>query len=85
MCTNGLYDEGAPPHISDPGTSGGEGGKLSVSGTGRISPGESGPIATEWEYTTIWNHNQGTVKVKFTLKQATKAQRGTRGIALLFL
>jgi hypothetical protein len=25
------------------------------------------------------------VKVKFTLKQATKAQRGSRGIALLFL
>jgi len=25
------------------------------------------------------------VKVKFTLEQATKAQRGSRGIALLFL
>jgi len=25
------------------------------------------------------------VKVKFTLEQATKAQRGRRGIALLFL
>jgi hypothetical protein len=25
------------------------------------------------------------VKVKFTLKQATKAHRGSRGIALLFL
>jgi len=25
------------------------------------------------------------VKVKFTLQQATKAQRGSRGIALLFL
>jgi hypothetical protein len=25
------------------------------------------------------------VKVKFTLEQATKAQRGNRGIALLFL
>jgi hypothetical protein len=25
------------------------------------------------------------VKVKFTLKQATKTQRGSRGIALLFL
>jgi hypothetical protein len=25
------------------------------------------------------------VKVKLTLKQATKAQRGSRGIALLFL
>ena len=26
-----------------------------------------------------------TVKVKFTLEQATKTQRGSRGIALLFL
>ena len=26
-----------------------------------------------------------TVKVKFTLQKATKAQRGSRGIALLFL
>jgi hypothetical protein len=25
------------------------------------------------------------IKVKFTLEQATKAQRGSRGIALLFL
>jgi hypothetical protein len=25
------------------------------------------------------------VKVKFTLEQATKAQRGSRGIALIFL
>jgi len=25
------------------------------------------------------------VKVKFTLEQATKAQKGSRGIALLFL
>jgi hypothetical protein len=28
---------------------------------------------------------QVKVKVKFTLEQATKAQRGSRGIALLFL
>jgi hypothetical protein len=30
--------------------------------------------------------NEGTkkVKVKFTLEQATKAQRGSRGIAILF-
>ena len=27
----------------------------------------------------------GKVKVKFTLEQATKAQRGSRDIALLFL
>jgi hypothetical protein len=27
----------------------------------------------------------GKVKVKFTLEQATKAQMGSRGIALLFL
>jgi hypothetical protein len=25
------------------------------------------------------------IKIKFTLEQATKAQRGSRGIALLFL
>jgi hypothetical protein len=30
-------------------------------------------------------HVQVKVKVKFTLEQATKAQRGSRGIALLFL
>jgi hypothetical protein len=28
---------------------------------------------------------KGKVKVKFSLEQATKAQRGSRGIALLFL
>ena len=28
---------------------------------------------------------ESKVKVKFTLEQATKAQRGIRGIALLFL
>ena len=27
----------------------------------------------------------GFIKVKFTLEQATKAQRGDRGIAVLFL
>jgi hypothetical protein len=27
----------------------------------------------------------GEVKVKFTLEQATKVQRGSRGIAILFL
>jgi hypothetical protein len=32
-----------------------------------------------------WVVNVVKVKVKFTLEQATKAQRGTRGIALLFL
>ena len=30
-------------------------------------------------------HDVTTHKVKFTLEQATKAQRGSRGIALLFL
>jgi len=28
---------------------------------------------------------KGRIKVKFTLEQATTAQRGSRGIALLFL
>ena len=28
---------------------------------------------------------KGKVKVKFSLEQATKAQRGSRGIAILFL
>jgi hypothetical protein len=28
---------------------------------------------------------KGKVKVQFTLEQSTKAQRGSRGIALLFL
>jgi hypothetical protein len=31
----------------------------------------------------IYQHTK--VKVKFTLEQATKAQRGSRGITLLFL
>jgi hypothetical protein len=30
-------------------------------------------------------HLEVKVKVKFTLEQATKAQKGSRGIALLFL
>jgi hypothetical protein len=30
-------------------------------------------------------HDNNKVKVKLTLEQATKAQRGSRGIALLFL
>jgi hypothetical protein len=30
-------------------------------------------------------HRGKKVKVKFSLEQATKAQRGSRGIALLFL
>jgi hypothetical protein len=29
--------------------------------------------------------HKGKVKVKFTLEQATKTQRGSRGITLLFL
>jgi hypothetical protein len=31
-----------------------------------------------------WNEGKGKVKVKFTLEQVTKPQRGSRGIALLF-
>ena len=34
---------------------------------------------------TKWYWIEVKVKVKFTLEQATKAQRGIRGIALLFL
>jgi hypothetical protein len=30
------------------------------------------------------SYYKGKIKVKFTLEQATKAQRGSRGIALLF-
>jgi hypothetical protein len=30
-------------------------------------------------------HTKIKIKVKFTIEQATKAQRGNRGIALLFL
>jgi len=33
----------------------------------------------------IFNNWEYDVKVKVTLEQATKAQRGSRGIALLFL
>ena len=33
----------------------------------------------------IFMKNDVKVKVKFTLEQATKAQRGSRGVALLFL
>jgi len=31
------------------------------------------------------NNNNNNVNVNFALKQATKAQRGSRGIVLLFL
>jgi len=34
--------------------------------------------------TTLFQYN-GKVKVKFTLEQARKAQRGNTGVALLFL
>jgi hypothetical protein len=35
---------------------------------------------------TVCEHDKGGKgKVKFTLEQATKAQRGSRGIALLFV
>ena len=32
-----------------------------------------------------YNTNNKSIKIKVTLEQATKAQRGRRGIALLFL
>ena len=39
------------------------------------------------QVTAVWNTllMPAKVKVKFTLEQATKAQSGSRGIALLFL
>jgi len=36
-----------------------------------------------FEFGRIYS-TEGKVKVKFTLEQPTKAQRGSRGIALLF-
>jgi hypothetical protein len=46
----------------------------------------------EWNYTSTppyvfmaCTETTLKLKVKFTLEQATKAQRGSRGIALLFL
>ena len=41
-------------------------------------------ISPSSAYTSQLDDNM-KVKVKFTLEQATKAQRGSRGIALLFL
>jgi len=38
-------------------------------------------VRISWDYF----HIKVNVKVKFTLEQATKAQRGSRGITLLFL
>jgi len=43
----------------------------------------NGPYGTE-AYISVGKRNH-KVKVNFTLEQATKAQRGRRGIALLFL
>jgi len=37
------------------------------------------------EKTTVGTHHLVKVKVKFTLEQTTRAQRGSRGIVLLFL
>jgi hypothetical protein len=36
-------------------------------------------------FNSVFKGLMNYVKVKFTLEQATKAQRGSRGIALLFL
>jgi len=48
-------------------------------------PKGTGLIKTDRPY--CWNARvtESWVKVKLTLKQATKTQRGSRGIALLFL
>jgi len=42
-------------------------------------------IQTEFSETCKFFEISKKVKVKFTLEQATKAHRGSRGIALLFL
>jgi hypothetical protein len=39
----------------------------------------------DWFLNNVMLANGVKVKVKFTLEQAMKAQRGSRGIALLFL
>jgi hypothetical protein len=41
------------------------------------------PVAETWHTVTVCVMVK--VRVKFTLEQATKAQRGSSGIALLFL
>jgi hypothetical protein len=43
------------------------------------------PVSPPWDTDTGPTRTEGAKKVKFTLEQATKAQRGNRGIALLFL
>ena len=43
------------------------------------------PITLGAEVSCLSTRALKKVKVKFTLEQATKAQRGSRGIALLFL
>jgi hypothetical protein len=45
----------------------------------------TGRILTVVRYVTNTVHLVRKVKVKVSLEQATKAQRGSRGIALLFL
>jgi hypothetical protein len=45
------------------------------------------PNSTYWLVLLTETHDalSGKVKVKVTLEQATKAQKGSRGIAILFL
>jgi hypothetical protein len=43
------------------------------------------PIHRRCRHTSITDVGEACVKVNFTLEQAMKAQRGSRGIALLFL
>ena len=59
-----------------------DGGEGSNSRKGRFTPPPStgGNPGTYWTE-TVWNPEP--VKVKFSLEQAMKAQRGSRGIALL--
>ena len=53
------------------------------------SAGSAGMTPLEFSFAAIRNsrdttHRRSLAKVKFNFEQATKAQRGSRGIALLF-
>ena len=49
-----------------------------------LCPREHGTVVTR-QRTLYTEWGRYTVKLKLTLEQATKAQKGRRGIALLFL
>jgi hypothetical protein len=43
------------------------------------------PVISNWMQVAVFLLQTVKVKVKFTLEQAMKAQRGSRGVALFFL